>query len=140
MRQRSLIWGMRRILYRFTLDPVVPDHLDELKKINAEYLSHFKAFAARSQESSDISYELQALKGKRSRAASAQRTRLKERQTQITFDLEKSKATMFRAAKILDSLGPKDQDQVRALSLGVIKDLESYRKHQTMLRERFGLY
>jgi folate-binding Fe-S cluster repair protein YgfZ len=140
MRQRSLIWGMRRILYRFTLDPVVPDHLDELKKINAEYLSHFKAFAARSQESSDISYELQALKGKRSRAASAQRTRLKERQTQITFDLEKSKATMFRAAKILDSLGPKDQDQVRALSLGVIKDLESYRKHQTILRERFGLY
>ena len=116
------------------------DHLDELKKINAEYLSHFKAFAARSQESSDISYELQALKGKRSRAASAQRTRLKERQTQITFDLEKSKATMFRAAKILDSLGPKDQDQVRALSLGVIKDLESYRRHQTILRERFGLY
>jgi hypothetical protein len=64
---------------------------------------------------------------------------LKERQTQITFHLEKSKATLFRAAKILDSLGPKDQDQVRALSLEVIKDLETYRKHQTMLRERFGL-
>jgi hypothetical protein len=113
------------------------DHLDTLKKINAEYLVHFKAFAARSKESSDISYELQALKGKRSRAATARRARLKERQTQITFDLEKSKATMFRAAEILDSLGPKDQ--VRALSLGVIKDLETYRKHQTMLRERFGL-
>jgi hypothetical protein len=113
------------------------DHLDTLKKINAEYLVHFKAFAARSKESSDISYELQALKGKRSRAATARRARLKERQTQITFDLEKSKATMFRAAEILDSLGPKDQ--VRALSLGVIKDLEPYRKHQTMLRERFGL-
>jgi small-conductance mechanosensitive channel len=140
MRQRSLIWGMRRILYRFTLDPVVPDHLDRLKKIDAEYLAHFKAFAARSQESSDISYELQALEGKRSRAATAQRARLKERQTQITFDLEKSKATMLRAAEILDSLGQKDQDQVRALSLGVIKDLESYRKHQTMLQERFGLY
>jgi hypothetical protein len=140
MRQRSLIWGMRRILYRFTLDPVVPDHLDRLKKINAEYLAHFKAFAARSQESSDISYELQALKGKRSTAATAQRTRLKERQTQITLDRDMSKATMLRAAEILDSLGPKDQDQVRALSLGVIKDLESYRKHQTMLRERFGLY
>ena len=115
------------------------DHLDELKKINAEYLAHFKAFAAQSRESSDISYELQALEGKRSRAATARRARLKERQTQITFDLEKSKATMLRAAEILDSLGPKDQDQVRALSLGVIKDLESYRKHQTMLRERFGL-
>ena len=115
------------------------DHLERLKKINAEYLAHFKAFAARSQEWSDISYELQALKGKRSRAASARCGRLKERQMQITFDLEKSKATMFRAAEILDSLGPKDQDQVRALSLGVIKDLESYRRHQTILRERFGL-
>jgi hypothetical protein len=115
------------------------DHLDTLKKINAEYLVHFKAFAARSKEWSDISDELQALEGKRSRAATARRARLKERQTQITFDLEKSKATMFRAAEILDSLGPKDQDQVRALSLGVIKDLETYRKHQTMLRERFGL-
>jgi hypothetical protein len=115
------------------------DHLDALKKINAEYLAHFKAFAARSQEWSDISYELQALKGKRSRAATARGARLKERQTQITFHLEKSKATLFRAAKILDSLGPKDQDQVRALSLEVIKDLETYRKHQTMLRERFGL-
>ena len=115
------------------------NRLDELKKVNAEYLAHFKAFAARSQEWSDISYELQALEGKRSRAATARRARLKERQTQITFDLEKSKATMFRAAKILDSLGPKDQDQVRALSLGVIKDLESHRRHQTILRERFGL-
>ena len=115
------------------------NRLDELKNINAEYLAHFKAFAARSQEWSDISDELQALEGKRSRAATARRARLKERQTQITFDLEKSKATMFRAAEILDSLGPKDQDQVRALSLGVIKDLETYRKHQTMLRERFGL-
>ena len=64
---------------------------------------------------------------------------MKERQTQITFDLEKSKATMFRAAEILDSLGPKDRDQVRALSLEVIKDLESHRRHQTILRERFGL-
>ena len=115
------------------------DHLDELKKINAEYLVHFRAFAARAQESSDISYELQALEGKRSRAATARRARLKERQTQMTSDLEKSKATMFRAAEILDLLGPKDQDQVRALSLGVIKDLESYRRHQTILRERFGL-
>ena len=114
------------------------DHLDELKKINAEYLAHFKAFAARSQEWSDISYELQALEGKRSRAATARRARLKEWQMQISFDLEKSKATMLRAAEILDSLGPKDQDQVRALSLGVIKDLETYRKHQTILRERFG--
>jgi hypothetical protein len=138
MRQRSLIWGMRRILYRFTLDPVVPDHLDRLKKINAEYLAHFKAFAARSQESSYISYELQALKGKRSRGATARRARLKERQTQITLDRDMSKATMLRAAEILDSLGPKDQ--VRALSLGVIKDLESHRRHQTILRERFGLY
>ena len=115
------------------------NRLDELKKVNAEYLAHFKAFEARSQEWSDISDELQALEGKRSRAATARRARLKERQTQITFDLEKSKATMFRAAKILDSLGPKDQDQVRALSLGVIKDLESYRRHQSILRERFGL-
>ena len=115
------------------------DHLDELKNINAEYLAHFTAFAARSQESSDISYELQALEGKRSRGATARGARLKERQTQITFHLEKSKATLFRAAKILDSLGPKDQDQVRALSLEVIRDLETYRKHQTMLRERFGL-
>jgi hypothetical protein len=115
------------------------DHLDELKKINAEYLAHFKAFEARSQEWSDISYELQALEGKRSRAASARRARLKERQTQITFDLEKSKTTMLRAAELLDSLGPKDQDQVRALSLEVIKDLESHRNHQTILRERFGL-
>jgi hypothetical protein len=115
------------------------DHLDELKKINAEYLAHFKAFEARSQEWSDISYELQALEGKRSRAASARRARLKERQTQITFDLEKSKTTMLRAAELLDSLGPKEQDQVRALSLEVIKDLESHRNHQTILRERFGL-
>jgi hypothetical protein len=115
------------------------DHLDELKKINAEYLAHFKAFEARSQEWSDISYELQALEGKRSRAASARRARLKERQTQITFHLEKSKTTMLRAAELLDSLGPKDQDQVRALSLEVIKDLESHRNHQTILRERFGL-
>jgi hypothetical protein len=115
------------------------DHLDTLKRINAEYLAHFKAFAARSQEWRDISYELQALKGKRSRAATARRASLKEWQMQISFDLEKSKATMLRAADILDSLGPKDQDQVRALSLGVIKDLESYRKHQTILRERFGL-
>ena len=113
------------------------DHLDTLKKIDAEYLAHFKAFAARSQEWSDISYELQTLEGKRSRAATARRARLKERQTQITCDLEKSKATMLRAAEILDSLGPKDQ--VRALSLGVIKDLESHRRHQTILRERFGL-
>jgi hypothetical protein len=115
------------------------DDLDELKKINAEYLVHFKAFAARSRESSDISYELQALKGKRSRAATARRARLKEWQMQISFDLEKSKVTMLRAAEILDSLAPKDQDQVRALSLGVIKDLESHRRHQTILRERFGL-
>jgi hypothetical protein len=115
------------------------DHLDELKKVNAEYLAHFKAFAARSQESSDISYELQALEGKRSRAATARRARLKEWQMKINFDLEKSKATMLCAAEILDSLGPKDQDQVRALSLGVINDLESYRRHQTILRERFGL-
>jgi len=115
------------------------DYLDELKKINAEYLTHFKAFAARSQESSDISYELQALKAKRSRATTVRRARLKEWQTQITFDLEKSKATMLRAAEILESLGPKDQDQVRALSLEVIKDLESHRRHQTILRERFGL-
>jgi hypothetical protein len=114
-------------------------HLDELKNINAEYLAHFKAFEARSQEWNDISDELQALEGKRSRAATARRARLKERQMQITFDLEKSKATMLRAAEILDSFGPKDQDQVRALSLGVIKDLESYRNHQTILRERFGL-
>jgi hypothetical protein len=115
------------------------DHLDTLKQINAEYLAHFKAFEARSQEWSDISYELQALEGKRSRAASAQRACLKERQTQITFDLEKSKATMLRAAELLDSLGPKDRDQVRALSLEVIKDLESHRRHQTILRELFGL-
>jgi hypothetical protein len=103
------------------------------------YLAHFKAFAARSQEWSDIPYELQALEGKRSRAATARRARLKERQTQITFELEKSKTTMLRAAELLDSLGPKEQDQVRALYLEVIKDLETYRKHQTMLRERFGL-
>jgi hypothetical protein len=115
------------------------EHLDTLKIINVEYLAHFEAFSARSQEWSDISYELQALKGKRSRAATARRARFKEWQMQISFDLEKSKATMLRAADILDSLGPKDQDQVRALSLGVIKDLETYRKHQTMLRERFGL-
>ena len=115
------------------------NRLDELKKVNAEYLAHFKAFEARSQEWSDISDELQALEGKRSRAATARRARLRERQTQITFDLEKSRTTMLRAAELLDSLGPKEQDQVRALSLGVIKDLESYRKHQTMLRERFGL-
>jgi hypothetical protein len=113
------------------------DHLDELKNINAGYLAHFTAFAARSQESSDISYELQALEGKRSRGATARGARLKEQQTQITFDLEKSKTTMLHAAGILDSLGPKDQ--VRALSFGVIKDLESYRRHQTILRERFGL-
>jgi hypothetical protein len=115
------------------------DRLDELKKINAEYLAHFKAFAARSQEWSDISYELQALEGKRSRIATARRARLKEWQTQITFDVEKSKATLFRAAEILDSLGPKDQEQVRALSLEVINDLESHRRHQSILRERFGL-
>jgi hypothetical protein len=115
------------------------DHLDELKKINAEYLAHIKALAARSQEWGDIPYELQALKGKRSRAATARRARLREWQTQITFDLEKSKATMLRAAELLDSLGPKDQDQVRALSLEVIKDLETYRGHRTILRERFGL-
>jgi hypothetical protein len=115
------------------------DQLDTLKNINVEYLAHFKAFAARSREWSDISDELQALKGKRSRAATARGARLKERQTQISFDLEKSKTTMLRAAELLDSLGPKDQDQVRALSLGVIKDLESYRRHQTILRERFGL-
>ena len=130
---------MRRTLYRFTLDPVVPDHLDRLKKINAEYLAHFKAFSARSQEWSDIPYELQALEGKRSRAATAQRARLKERQTQITLDRDMSKAKILRAAEILDSLGPKEQDQVRALSLEVIKDLESHRRHQTILRERFGL-
>jgi hypothetical protein len=59
-------------------------HLHELKKIDAEYLAHFKAFAAWSPESSDISYELQALKGKHSRAATARRARLKERQTQKT--------------------------------------------------------
>ena len=64
---------------------------------------------------------------------------MKEQQTQITFDLEKSKTTMLRAAEILDSLGQKEQDQVRALSLGFIKDLETYRRHQTILRERFGL-
>jgi hypothetical protein len=64
---------------------------------------------------------------------------LREWQTQITFDLEKSKATMLRAAELLDSLGPKDQDQVRALSLEVIKDLETHRGHRTILRERFGL-
>jgi hypothetical protein len=115
------------------------DHLDTLKQINVEYLAHFKAFAARARESSDISYELQTLEGKRSRAATARRARLKERQTQITFDLEKSKATMLRAAELLDSLGPKDRDQVRALSLEVIKDLESHRRHQTILRELFGL-
>jgi hypothetical protein len=115
------------------------DHLDELKKIDAEYLAHFKAFAARSQESSDISYELQTLEGKRSRAATVRGACLKEWQTQITFDLDKSKATMLRAVEILDSLGPKDRDQVRALSLGVIKDLERHRRHQTILRERFGL-
>jgi hypothetical protein len=115
------------------------DRLDELKKKNAEYLAHFKAFAARSQEWSDISYELQALEGKRSRIATARRARLKEWQTQITFDVEKSKATLFRAAEILDSLGPKDQEQVRALSLEVINDLESHRRHQSILRERFGL-
>jgi hypothetical protein len=97
------------------------NRLDELKNINAEYLAHFKAFAARSQEWSDISDELQALEGKRSRAASVRRARLRERQTQITFDLEKSKTTMLRAAELLDSLGPKDQDQVRALSLGLSK-------------------
>ena len=127
-RNRGLLSGLPR-----------RDHLDELKTINAEYLAHFTAFAARSQESSDISYELQALEGKRSRGATARGARLKERQTQITFDLEKSKTTMLRAAEILDSLGQKDQDQVRALSLGVIKDLETYRRHQTILRERFGL-
>ena len=115
------------------------NRLDELKKVNAEYLAHFKAFEARSQEWSDISDELQALEGKRSRAATARRARLRERQTQITFDLEKSRTTMLRAAELLDSLGPKEQDQVRALSLGVIKDLESYRRHQSILRERFGL-
>jgi septal ring factor EnvC (AmiA/AmiB activator) len=115
------------------------DHLDTLKQINVEYLAHFKAFEARARESSDISYELQTLEGKRSRAATARRARLKERQTQITFDLEKSKATMLRAAELLDSLGPKDRDQVRALSLEVIKDLESHRRHQTILRELFGL-
>ena len=97
------------------------DRLDTLKKINAEYLAHFRAFAARSQEWSDIPYELQALEGKSSRAASARRARLKQWQKQITFDLEKSKTTMLRAAEILDSLGPKDQDQVRALSLGLSK-------------------
>jgi hypothetical protein len=59
-------------------------HLHELKKIDAEYLAHFKAFAAWSPESSDISYELQALKGKHSRAATARHARLKERQTQKT--------------------------------------------------------
>jgi hypothetical protein len=115
------------------------DRRDERKKKNAEYLAHFKAFAARSQEWSDISYELQALEGKRSRIATARRARLKEWQTQITFDVEKSKATLFRAAEILDSLGPKDQEQVRALSLEVINDLESHRRHQSILRERFGL-
>jgi hypothetical protein len=115
------------------------DHLDTLKKINAEYLAHFKAFAARSQEWSDISYELQALEGKRSRGATARGASLKEWQMKITFHLEKSKTTMLCAAEILDSLGPKDQDRVRALSLGVIKDLESYRRHQSILRERFGL-
>ena len=49
--------------------------MDTLKKINAEYLAHSKAFAARSQEWSDISDELQALEGERSRAATARSAR-----------------------------------------------------------------
>jgi hypothetical protein len=115
-----------------------PDYLDRLKEINAVYLTHLKAFAARSKESGDISYQLQALQGKRSIAASAQRTRLKERQAQITFDLDETEAAMLQGAEMFDALRPKEQDQVRARSFEVIKDLESHRRHRTMLQERFG--
>jgi hypothetical protein len=114
-------------------------YLDRLKEINAVYLAHLTAFAARSKESGGISYELQALKGKRSSADTAHRARLKERQAQITLDLDKTEAAMLHAAEIFDALTPKEQDQVRARSFGVINDLESHRRHQTMLRERFGL-
>ena len=115
------------------------DHLDRLKEINAVYLAHLKAFAARSKKSGDMSFELQALKGRRSSAATAHRVRLKESQAQITFDLDKTEAAMLHAAEMFDALTPKEQDQVRARSFAVIKDLESHRRHRTMLRERFGL-
>jgi len=114
-------------------------YLDRLKEINAVYLAHLTAFAARSKESGGISYELQALKGKLSSAATAHRARLKERQAQITLDLDKTEAAMLQAAEMFDALTPKEQDQVRARSFQVINDLESHRRHRTMLRERFGL-
>jgi hypothetical protein len=114
---------------------VVPkDRLKQLEEINAEYLVHFKAWMRRSQESTDIYYELVSLKGVRSRAATAQRARLKERQAEITALYDKADAALLRAREIFDKLSPVEQESVRALPLGVISHLEDTRRSRASAR------
>src|SRR5215211_906934 len=86
-------------------ESVVPkDRLKKLEEINAEYGTHFMAWSRRIKESSDIESKLLSLKGVRSRAATAQRARLKERQAEIMALRDKADATLHSAGEIFDKL------------------------------------
>jgi|SRR5215211_780648 len=116
-------------------ESVVPkDRLKKLEEINAEYLVHFNAWSRRSKESNDIYYELLSLKGVRSRAATARRARLKERQAEITAPWDKAEAAVLRAGEIFDKLSSAEQESVRALPWGVISHLESTRRSRAIAR------
>jgi hypothetical protein len=116
-------------------EAVVPkDRLKKLKEINAEYVAHFWAWIRRGQESNDIYYELKSLEGVRSRAATAQRARLEERQAEISVLHDKAQAFLPRAGEIFDKLSPAQQESVRALPWAVIDHLETGRDSSEIAR------
>ena len=108
--------------------------LKKLEEINAEYVAHLRAYVSRSKESNDIYYELRLLKGVRSRAATAQRARLKERQAETTALLDKTDAALIRAGEIFDKLSLAEQESVRELPWAVIDNLESRRRSHEISR------
>jgi hypothetical protein len=99
-----------------------------LEEINGEYLTHFHASFKRMKESNDIYHGLRSLQGKRSRDATVQRARLKERQAEIMALHHKVEATLLRAAEIYDKLSPAEKERVRAQPWAVIDHLERNRR------------
>lgn len=119
---------------RAAAEGVVPKEenggLKELHAVNAEYIVHFRAYISRSRESNESHYELKSLKGQRPRAATAQRTKLKEQLAAISVHHEKAETAFERAVRIFDALTPKEQEQAREQNLAVVGYLEDQRRRR----------
>lgn len=94
---------------------VVPNYIEELKEISAVYAQNLKASVRNYKESSGIYGRLEELRGQRSKAATTERKRLRERQAELSVCHDRYKAAYHHAAEVYDGLAPSEQKLVQNL-------------------------